>query len=70
MLGNYITYLDRISKFCEIKNLHPNLPCNTVYHFIIYKSGTNPGNRSIDSDTESMISSVSGYELGGKKKTR
>merc|ERR1712203_841432 len=25
-----------------------------------YVSGTNPGNRSIDSDTESMISSVSG----------
>ena len=40
------------------------------YYCFNYDSGINQGNRSMDSDTESMISSVSGYELGGKKKTR
>ena len=35
-----------------------------------YVSGDKTSKGNHDSDTESMVSSVSGYDLGGKKKKR
>ena len=39
---------------------------NETLHF----SADPPSSKAVDSDTESMMSSVSSYTLGGKKKKR
>ena len=54
--------------------LRNNFTYFTILQNVIYKtfnfSADPPSSKAVDSDTESMVSSVSGYTLGGKKKKR
>ena len=66
ILGSILPIISELYPVFEAKSIDPFN--NLIFIFFIF-SGDLPSG-SIDSDTESMVSSVSGYEFGGKKKIR